>query len=70
MVDSYIVVTPPVELAVSLTLVKEHLKIDDNSQDAYLTLLIRSATNTIEAYTGRTLIQCLKRIGSVSQILF
>jgi len=58
MADSYIVVTPPVELAISLALVKEHLKLDpdDTSQDTYLTLLIRAVTNTIEKYTGRTLI--------------
>lgn len=58
MADSYIVVTPPAGLAVSLADVKEHLKIDlsDTSQDTYLTLLIRAVTNTIEAYTGRTLI--------------
>jgi uncharacterized phiE125 gp8 family phage protein len=58
MVDSYLVVTPPVELAVSLALVKEHLKLDlsDTSQDTYLTLLIRAVTSTIEKYTGRTLI--------------
>jgi len=58
MVDSYLVVTPPDELAVSLALVKEHLKLDlsDTSQDTYLTLLIRAVTSTIEKYTGRTLI--------------
>ena len=58
MVDTYRVVTPPDELAVSLALVKEHLKLDlsDTSQDTYLTLLIRAVTSTIEKYTGRILI--------------
>lgn len=58
MVASYIVVTPPAELAVSLALAKEYLKLDvtDTSQDTYLTILIRAVTNTIENYIGRTLI--------------
>lgn len=52
----YKVITPPTGLAVSLALVKEHLKLDpaDASQDSYLTILIKSATKFAESYTKRT----------------
>lgn len=55
---SYIVIAEPVNLAVSLDEVKEHLRLDpsDTSQDAYLTLLIRAATRIAELYTKRTFI--------------
>jgi len=54
----YIVVTPPANLAVSLALVKEHLKLDatDASQDAYLTILINSSITFGQNYTKRTFI--------------
>ena len=55
---TYLVITPPVELPVSLADVKEHLRLDqtDTSQDDYLTFLIQAAGDFCEEYTSRTLI--------------
>ncbi len=54
----YNVTVAPVNLPVSLDDVKEHLRLDptDTSQDAYLTLLIKTATSFAEKYTRRTFI--------------
>lgn len=53
---TYKVVTPPVGELIPLEVVKEHLKLDpnDNSQDGYLTLLVKAVFNYAEEYTGRT----------------
>ena len=55
---SYDVVDAPAALPLSLTLVKQHLKIDelDVSEDDYLTLLIKSSTDFFQKYTNRILI--------------
>lgn len=57
-VYTYRVTTPPAALPISLALVKGHLRLDltDASQDAYLTLLIETARDFFEKFTGRTLI--------------
>lgn len=56
--QTYKIITAPANLAVSLVLVKEHLKLDasDASQDSYLTILIKAATKFGENYTKRTFI--------------
>ena len=48
----YFVDIAPANLAVTLELVKTHLKIDpsDTSQDDYLTLLIMAASQCFEAF--------------------
>ena len=55
---TYNVTTAAAALAISLTEVKEYLKLDasDTSEDATLTLLIGMATELAEKYTGRDLI--------------
>ena len=55
---TYSILTPPANLPVSLALVKEHLKLDpnDDSQDAYLTLLIETSRDFFQKFTNRTLI--------------
>lgn len=57
-VETYFVTVPPAELPISLALVKEHLKLSllDNTQDQYLTLLIKASSDFFEKYTNRTLI--------------
>ncbi|MGB3464391.1 MAG: phage head-tail connector protein, partial [Cyclobacteriaceae bacterium] len=57
-VETYFVTVPPAQLPISLALVKEHLKLSllDNTQDAYLTLLIRASSDFFEKYTNRILI--------------
>lgn len=52
----YIVIQEPVNLAVSLDTVKDHLKIDNTDSDAELTLLIKAATGIAENYTRRIFI--------------
>jgi len=52
----YIIILEPVNLAVSLDTVKDHLKIDGTENDAELTLLIKAATRIAENYTRRTFI--------------
>lgn len=56
--NQYIIEVPPAELPVSVTLVKEHLKISvtDTSQDAFLELLIKAATNYAQKFMNRILI--------------
>lgn len=55
---SLITVTPPAGLPVSLAMVKDQLRLneDDTAEDALLMGLIRAATETAEAFTGRALI--------------
>ena len=55
---TYNVLTSSEELAISLTITKQHLglNLDSTDQDDYLTLLIRSAMSFFENYTGRILI--------------
>ncbi len=51
-------VTRPTGLPVSLAMVKDQLRLndDDTAEDALLMGLVRAATNTAEAYLGRALI--------------
>jgi len=51
-------VTPPTGLPVSLAMVKDQLRLndDDTAEDALLMGLVRAATHTVEAYLGRALI--------------
>ena len=49
-------ITPPVALAVSLDEIKAQLRIDDATQDSYLTTLIGAATQVAEHETGRAFI--------------
>jgi uncharacterized phiE125 gp8 family phage protein len=53
---TYKVITAPTELAVPLSVVKEHLRIDpdETSEDSYLTLLVKAVTNYAQDYTKRT----------------
>jgi len=55
---TYEKISLPLELPVSLELVKEQLVIDssDTSQDSFLTLMIESARDYFEEFTGRILI--------------
>lgn len=54
----YKVTVAPVNLPISLALLKEHLKLDssDTSQDDYLTIIIKAVAGYCEDYTRRTLI--------------
>lgn len=54
----YIVTVPPASLPLTLTEVKTHLRIDlaDNSEDTYLTALIKTVTNYAEKFTKRDFI--------------
>lgn len=58
MYNSYQIIAQSAELVVSLAEVKAYLKLEpsDTSQDDYLTMLIRAATNFAELYTKRTFI--------------
>lgn len=49
----YIVTTRGTGMPISLDLVKEQLRIDDNSQDSYLTLLLNTAISIAELITKR-----------------
>ena len=51
------VVTAPAGAAVTLADVKDHLRIDADDDDAYITRLIAGAAARVEAYTGRRLIE-------------
>lgn len=59
----YEVIVPPANMVISLTEVKEHLRLDstDASQDSYLTMLILSATDYAQQYMGITLINTTYR---------
>lgn len=61
---SLTLVTPPIGLPVSLAMVKDQLRLndDDTTEDALLMGLIRSATETTEAFTGRALISRTLRL--------
>ena len=54
----YKVTIEPVNLPISIALLKEHVKLDpaDTSQDTYLELIIKAASGYCEKYTARTLI--------------
>lgn len=55
--DSYFIEVPPVELPVSIELVREHLRLEpDESSDSFLTLLIQASASFFEKYTKRSLI--------------
>lgn len=53
---TYKVVTAPTAIAIPLSVVKEHLRIDqdDTTEDSYLTLLVKAVTKYAEDYTKRT----------------
>ncbi len=55
---SLTLVTPPTDLPVSLAMVKDHLRLNDGdaADEALVMGLVRAATETVEAYTGRALI--------------
>lgn len=53
---TYNVTTEPANLPVSLTTVKNYLKISGSAEDDILTIFINAAREFAEAYTGRTLI--------------
>lgn len=53
---TYNVTTAPANLPVSLTTVKNYLKISGSAEDDILTIFIEAARDFAEAYTGRTLI--------------
>ena len=48
-------VTPPTALAVSLAEAKAHLRVTDTAEDALITAMITSATETAEQITGRAI---------------
>lgn len=50
-------VTPPAELPVTLAEVKEHARIEEDDGDAYLGLLMKAATETVEGETWRHLVE-------------
>jgi uncharacterized phiE125 gp8 family phage protein len=52
----YKIVTPPAALPIDLDFLKLYLKIDDTTDDALLTFLIKAAASFVENYTNRTLI--------------
>ena len=56
--SSYDVSVAPVNLPISLALLKTHLRLDstDTSQDTYLTLIIETVRDFAEKYTKRTMI--------------
>lgn len=51
-----VVVTAPAETPVSLAELKAHLRVDDDTEDALLTTMIKGASETAELYLGRSLI--------------
>ncbi|WP_018300116.1 head-tail connector protein [Fangia hongkongensis] len=53
---TYKAITTPTELPISLADLKLYLRIDDNVEDALLTLMIKSVTKYIENYINRILI--------------
>jgi uncharacterized phiE125 gp8 family phage protein len=60
-VFSYDVIVPPASYPITLDELKFHLRIIDNSSDAYLTSLIKRVTQFAEKYTGRTFINTTYR---------
>ena len=50
------VVTAPAQDAATLIEVKEHLRVDTDDENAYITRLIAAATAHVEAHTGRRLV--------------
>lgn len=48
--------TAPIIKAVSLTKAKEHLRVSNNTEDAFIQSLISAATSHVESVTGRLLI--------------
>lgn len=53
--SDYVVISRSTELPVDLETVKEQLRIDDDEQDSYITLLIQAATSVAELITKRDL---------------
>lgn len=58
-----VVVTAPPDTPVSLAELKAHLRVDDDTEDALLTAMIRGAAGTAELYLGRSLITQTLRLG-------
>ncbi len=56
MAEIYELVTAPAIEPVTLVEIKEHARVDDTEDDAYLTALITAAREMVERHTGRCLI--------------
>ena len=58
-----VVVTAPADVPVSLSELKVHLRVDDDTEDALLGAMIKGATENAELYLGRSLITQTLRLG-------
>lgn len=50
-------ITPPASTPITLTEAKEHLRVTASSEDTYITALIETATNHVEQYTNRAIVE-------------
>ena len=53
---NYTLTTPPTTEPVALADARTHLRIDTHEEDAYITDLVKSATNYVERYLDRSLV--------------